>query len=101
LYLLGVFGPRAGAAYTASKFAIVGLTRNVGFMYAPKGIRCNAICSGVVNTDFCWYENLSMFGLSRVRLGVAANPCQGSAEEVAKVAFFLHPMTRALLTASR
>ena len=28
----GLFGCRAGAAYTASKFAVVGLTKNIGFM---------------------------------------------------------------------
>ena len=44
----GLFGCRAGAAYTASKFAVVGLTKNIGFMYAKEGIRCNAICREVL-----------------------------------------------------
>jgi NAD(P)-dependent dehydrogenase (short-subunit alcohol dehydrogenase family) len=46
----GLFGSRAGAAYTASKHALIGLTKNTGFMYAQKGIRCNAICPGTVET---------------------------------------------------
>jgi len=88
--LSGLHGSRAGVAYTASKFAIVGLTKNVGFMYAPKGIRCNAICPGAVDTEISvGIKNPSMFGFSRVRTGMGANPRQGSAEEVAKVALFL------------
>lgn len=39
----GLFGARAGAAYTATKHAVVGFTKNTGFMYAKEGIRCNAI----------------------------------------------------------
>ncbi|EPZ53024.1 hypothetical protein N007_18670 [Alicyclobacillus acidoterrestris ATCC 49025] len=44
----GLFGSRAGAAYTASTHAIVGLTRNVGFQYAQLGTRCNAIAPAVL-----------------------------------------------------
>ena len=43
----GLNGARAGAAYTSSKHALVGLTKNIGFMYGTKGIRCNGIAPGV------------------------------------------------------
>jgi len=33
-------------AYTASKAAIVGLSRSVAIDYAAKGIRCNVLCPG-------------------------------------------------------
>lgn len=46
----GLYGARAGAAYTASKHALIGLTKNTGYMYAKKNIRCNAICPGGVET---------------------------------------------------
>ena len=86
----GLYGSRAGATYTTSKFAVVGLTKNVGFMYAPKGIRCNAICPGAVDTEISvGIKNPNMFGLSRVQLGMATNPRQGSPEEIAKAALFL------------
>jgi len=42
----GLAGFRAGAAYTASKHAVVGYTKNVCFQYSVKGIRCNAIAPG-------------------------------------------------------
>src|SRR6056297_1275062 len=47
----GLRGSRAGIAYTASKHAVNGITKNVGFQYATKGIRCNAIAPGGVKTS--------------------------------------------------
>ena len=86
----GLHGSRAGAAYTASKFGIVGLTKNVGYMYAPKGIRCNAICPGAVETEITvGIKNPSQFGISRVMAGMGTNPRNASADEIAKVALFL------------
>jgi NAD(P)-dependent dehydrogenase (short-subunit alcohol dehydrogenase family) len=43
-------GGRGGAAYTASKTGLAGLTRNVGVSYGEYGIRCNLIASGGVAT---------------------------------------------------
>tara|TARA_B100000315_G_C14436677_1_gene522750 strand:+ start:52 stop:843 length:792 start_codon:yes stop_codon:yes gene_type:complete len=37
-------------SYAASKGAINALTRNIAVQYAPKGIRCNAILPGLMNT---------------------------------------------------
>src|SRR5690625_7097486 len=55
----GLYGSRAGVAYTAAKHAVVGLTKNVGFQYATKGIRCNAIAPGGVNTEIRSEEHTS------------------------------------------
>lgn len=44
-------GGRAGAAYTASKSGLVGLTQNVAATFAGSGIRCNAVCPGSVATN--------------------------------------------------
>ena len=41
----------AGAAYSATKRAVIGLTKNVAIQYAGTGIRCNAVCPGPVPTD--------------------------------------------------
>jgi 2-keto-3-deoxy-L-fuconate dehydrogenase len=49
-----VAGPKKGpvnrAVYSASKAAVVGLTRSVAADYVTKGIRCNAICPGTVDS---------------------------------------------------
>jgi NAD(P)-dependent dehydrogenase (short-subunit alcohol dehydrogenase family) len=41
----------AGAAYSASKIALIGLTKNIAVQYAGTGIRCNAVCPGPTDTD--------------------------------------------------
>jgi 3-oxoacyl-[acyl-carrier protein] reductase/meso-butanediol dehydrogenase/(S,S)-butanediol dehydrogenase/diacetyl reductase len=40
-----------GAAYSASKFAVVGLTQASALDLAPYGITVNAVCPGPINTD--------------------------------------------------
>ncbi|MFF5927729.1 SDR family NAD(P)-dependent oxidoreductase [Streptomyces hydrogenans] len=47
----GLRGSAAGAAYTASKHGIVGLTRSLAVMYRGKGIRANAIAPGGTRTN--------------------------------------------------
>lgn len=49
--IAGIGGGASGLAYTASKHAVVGMTRNIAFTYQPEGIRCNAICPGGVRTN--------------------------------------------------
>ena len=40
-----------GAAYSASKFAVIGLTQASAMDLAPHGITVNAVCPGPINTD--------------------------------------------------
>jgi NAD(P)-dependent dehydrogenase (short-subunit alcohol dehydrogenase family) len=47
----GIRGGSAGLAYTASKHAVVGITRSVATMHREQGIRCNAVCPGSCETD--------------------------------------------------
>lgn len=88
----GLFGARAGAAYTASKHALVGLTKNTAFMYATSNIRCNAICPGGVATEIAtgaYMSDINQKGMERVMTGVGANPREGQGHEMATVAVFL------------
>ncbi|HZG85968.1 SDR family oxidoreductase [Paenibacillus sp.] len=86
----GLFGSRAGAAYTASKHAVVGLTKSVGYQYAKLGIRCNAIAPGGVKTNISASMTApNPFGAERAMSGMGINPRVGEPEEIAKVALFL------------
>lgn len=44
-------GGAAGAAYTASKHGLLGLTRSTAWMYAKRGLRCNLIAPGGTATN--------------------------------------------------
>ncbi len=86
----GLQGARAGAAYTASKHAVVGFTKNTGFMYAKKGIRCNAIAPGGVETNIgASMTNINQFGMGRIQPGLGINPRIGKPEDIANIALFL------------
>lgn len=85
----GLFGTRAGVAYSASKHALIGLTKNIGFMYAQKGIRCNAIAPGGVNTNIGKNMKPDKFGYERCVSGGANMPRTGEPDEIARVALFL------------
>lgn len=50
---VGAFKPSSTLGlYGVSKLALIGLVRNLALEYGPKGIRANAICPGLVRTDF-------------------------------------------------
>lgn len=86
----GLNGAHAGAAYGASKHAVVGFTKNTGFMYANKGIRCNAIAPGGVETNIASsMTNINEFGASRAKVAQSVMPRAGTSEEIANVALFL------------
>lgn len=86
----GLQGSRAGAAYTTSKHAVIGLTKNVAFQYATSGIRCNAIAPGAVATNIAATITApSPFGAEKAGMGMALNPRIGQPEEIAAAAVFL------------
>lgn len=81
------------APYTASKSAVVGLSRQIAFDYAKHNIRANSICPGDTLTPMALKffgekenpeEAMKAWADSRIPLGRFAQP-----EEIAKVALFL------------
>ncbi len=86
----GVCGARAGAAYTASKHAMVGLTKNIAFMYAKRGIRCNVICPGGVETEVMNTQtDISQFGVTRVQEGLDTSLPMGKSEDISAAVLFV------------
>lgn len=86
----GTNGARAGAVYTASKHAVVGLTKNTAYMYANEGIRVNAIAPGGIATNISQsMGNVNQFGMKRQMTGMQTSPKPGTPDEIANVALFL------------
>jgi NAD(P)-dependent dehydrogenase (short-subunit alcohol dehydrogenase family) len=46
----GLVGLPQRAAYCASKGAVIALTRQIAVEYAGRGIRCNCVCPGTIDT---------------------------------------------------
>jgi len=76
-------------AYTATKGAVVALTRAIAVTYGPKGVRANTICPGVIDTEMI-HETLIARDDIRTMLA-QRTPLQriGTAEDIAEVALFL------------
>lgn len=82
-------GSAAGIAYTASKHAVVGITRSCAFMYARHGIRVNAVAPGGVATGMALSTSPGEFGLGRVRPFLGLMPPISTAGQLAASITFL------------
>lgn len=88
----GVGGGSAGAAYTASKHGLVGLTKSTAFQYAKLGLRCNAIAAGGVDTHIMQSidpSRVDQAALARLAPYHAVNPGTLEAVDIASVVLFL------------
>ncbi len=84
----GLFGGRSGVSYTVSKHGTIGLTRSIAYHYAKKGIRCNAICPGGVNTNIS-VRQPNPLGYERLQTTLASAVRTGQPDELARIALFL------------
>jgi len=85
-------GGAAGAAYTVSKHGLVGLTKSTAWMYAQKGVRCNAIAPGGTQTNIVSSVDMSKFdpeGSKRTGLYTGIIPAMLQSEDIANLALFL------------
>jgi NAD(P)-dependent dehydrogenase (short-subunit alcohol dehydrogenase family) len=75
-------------AYTASKGAVIALTKSLAVQFGPKGIRSNAICPGPIETplmrDLLKDENKKRVRLNRIPMGRF-----GQANDVVQMAIYL------------
>jgi NAD(P)-dependent dehydrogenase (short-subunit alcohol dehydrogenase family) len=87
-----IHGGAGGAAYTVSKHALVGLTRNTAWLYAQQGIRCNAICPGATKTNISETmprESLDPAGSQRIGAFLGLIPALLEPSDIAGLALFL------------
>lgn len=86
----GLGGGRSGAAYTASKRAVIGLAQNTAFAYGRKGIRTNVIAPGGVITNIMETSPQADIEGSKIfQVGMSLMPRVGQPQELANVALFL------------
>ncbi len=90
---LALVGSPGGAAYCASKAALLGMTRALALDHGKQRIRVNSLCPGAVDTPLLW-SSAEWLGMSideyraeivsRMPLGRIGQP-----EEIARAALFL------------
>lgn len=88
----GLGGGAAGAAYTTSKHALIGLTRSTAFVYAKDGVRCNAIAAGAVATNIMQSidpTKMDPKATERFQTWYAAIPATLAADDIAGLALYL------------
>ena len=87
-----ISGTVAGVSYTVSKHGILGLTRNTAWLYAQKGVRCNAILPGAVETNIQQSMDptkIDAWASERLGLSYGMIPAQLTAGDIATLAVFL------------
>lgn len=91
----GIAAAPMSSAYTTTKHAVVGLTKNIGVEYAQKNIRCNAVGPGYIDTPL-----LNMAGPEVLEMLKAKHPMNrlGKAEEVAELVLFLSSEKSSFIT---
>ena len=96
--LFSIWGETGGScevSYSASKAAVIGLTKALAKEVGPAGIRVNCVSPGVIDTDMCaCFDQETMAGLAEeAPLGRV-----GQAEDVANAIFFLAGPESAFIT---
>jgi NAD(P)-dependent dehydrogenase (short-subunit alcohol dehydrogenase family) len=86
-------------AYTASKGAVLAMTREIAVEYARKGVRCNALCPGPIDTPLL-AELLADPARRQRRFVHIPMGRLGQAEELAKAALFLASDESSFMTGS-
>ena len=84
--VVGIAGNAGQANYSAAKAGVIGLTKSVARELAPRGVRCNAVAPGFIETDM----TAALTAAQRdAILGEIALGRLGSVEDVASAVAFL------------
>ncbi|NLY37142.1 MAG: SDR family NAD(P)-dependent oxidoreductase [Tissierellia bacterium] len=86
----GFNGMRGGLAYVASKHAVVGMTKNIGYTYHKDGIRCVGVAPGSYATEIGGHATApDMKTLDILMAGFSLFPEVGNPDELAYLYAFL------------
>ena len=91
----GIAGASGEVAYSASKAAVIGMTKALAKELAPSHIRVNCVAPGVIDTDMnaCYDEDTMQELADRTPLGRIGTP-----EDVARVIHFLTDDSSSFIT---
>ncbi len=82
----GLYGNPGQINYSASKAAIIGMTKTVAKEYGSRGITCNAVAPGLIHTPM---TDVLSDEQKKVILGAVAMRRYGEPDEIASVVSFL------------
>jgi NAD(P)-dependent dehydrogenase (short-subunit alcohol dehydrogenase family) len=87
----GMRGSKGRAAYSASKFGVIGLTRAAALDYANKNIRINAVCPGIIGNTPMAARVTKNYDPNIIEAFVAAEPIGhlGEPDEIAAAVLWL------------
>jgi NAD(P)-dependent dehydrogenase (short-subunit alcohol dehydrogenase family) len=94
------------AVYAATKAAVLSMTRSFANQYAPRGVRVNAVCPGIIDTpmqdkvlaDIAAQRGISAAELDGARLKTVPLGRSASPRECAEIILFLLSDTAAYMT---
>ena len=95
---IGAFKPSLEiGAYNISKLALLGLVRNLAAEFGPSGVRANAVCPGLVKTEFAraLYEDEKR---AKIATAMTAMKRLGEPEDFRGVGVFLASKASAYMT---
>jgi NAD(P)-dependent dehydrogenase (short-subunit alcohol dehydrogenase family) len=77
-----------GPAYSCSKHGLIALTQSIGATYGPDGIRCVAICPGMVETNISAKVTAPLSARAQRRRDMKYRPAQTRPETIVVVVLF-------------
>jgi NAD(P)-dependent dehydrogenase (short-subunit alcohol dehydrogenase family) len=86
--MAGLTGLYDAHAYTATKGALVNLTRSMGITYAKQGVRANCVCPGFIDTPLI-EPAIGLFKDDATRWSMVPMGRAGTAEEMAYAVLYL------------